>query len=315
MFGLRLRKVLLGLSVLLGVASGVESAVASSADAFSYRFPGRGPQGLPVGLYAEERGHGDPVVLLHGLGGSTYSWRYIAPVLARSHRVIAIDLKGFGRSDKTFDTAYAAADQALLIAGFLVGRGLSNVTLVGHSFGGVVALLTAMELKRRDPGRVRQLVLIDAPALPQALTPVVQLMQHPVLPYALLTAIPAGVMTSLALLSPSNLRFVRDYTPHDAAAYAAPFHDAAARHAYIQTSRQIAPELRVRDLVAAYRRVTQRTLLVWCTNDEFVPLSTGLALAKILPRARLEQLEGCNHAPTDEAPAALARSLNRFLER
>jgi len=319
MVGKRLRMVLRGLSVAWCIACslgfGVESAAASSASGFSYTFPVRGPHGLPVGLYAEERGHGDPVVLLHGLGGSTYSWRFIAPALARSHRVIAIDLKGFGRSDKAFDTSYAAVDQARLIAGFLKGRGLSNVTLVGHSFGGVVALLTTMELKRRDPGRVSQLVLIDTPALPQSLTPVVRLMQQPVLPYVLLTAIPASVMTSIALLSPSTMRFARDYTPGDAAAYAAPFQDAAARHAYIQTSRKIAPDLRVRELVAAYRQVRQRTLLVWCTNDEVVPLSTGHALAKIIPRARLEQLEGCNHAPTDEAPAALARSLTRFLAR
>lgn len=313
MFGVRMRSALLGLGALLSAAWGTGTAFAANADGFSYRFPVRGPNGLPVGLYAEERGHGDPVVLLHGLGGSTYSWRYIAPLLARSHRVIAIDLKGFGRSDKAFDTAYGAADQARLIADFVRGRGLSNVTLAGHSFGGVVALLTAMELRRRDPGRLRRLVLIDAPALPQELTPLVRLMQQPVLPYALLTAIPAGVMTSLALLSGSGQRFERDYTAGDAAAYAEPFYDAAARHAYIQTSRQIAPALSARELVAAYRQVKLPTLLVWCTRDTVVPLSTGQALARILPRARLEQIEGCDHAPTDEAPLALAGHLSRFL--
>jgi pimeloyl-ACP methyl ester carboxylesterase len=312
MFGVRLRTALLGLGALIGLAWGMASAMASNDDAIGTRTRVPGTNGWPVELYSEERGRGDPIVLLHGLGGSTYSWRYIAPVLARSQRVIAIDLKGFGRSDKAFDTDYAAADQAHLIAGFLRGRGLTNVTLVGHSFGGVVALLTTMEMKRRDPGRVRKLVLIDAPALPQELTPVVRLMQQPVLPYALLTVIPAGVMTSLAMLPSPGERLARAYTAEDASAYAAPFYDAAARHAYIQTSRQIAPALSLRDLVAAYRRVTQRTLLVWCTNDRVVPLSTGKALASILPRARLEQLDGCNHTPTDEAPAALAQAIARF---
>ncbi|MEQ1696843.1 MAG: alpha/beta hydrolase [Hyphomicrobiaceae bacterium] len=312
---MRWRRALGGLCAVLIAALGASPAFAASNAAFAYRFPVRGVSSAPISLYAEERGHGDPVVLLHGLGGSTYSWRYIAPALARTHRVIAIDLKGFGRSDKVFDTSYSAADQALLIAGFLIGRGLTNVTLVGHSFGGVVALLTAIELKRRDPARIRQLVLIDAPALPQPITPIVALMQQDVLPYALLTAIPADIMTRIALGASSVQRLSRPYTEADTRAYAEPFYDAAARHAYIQTARQIAPALSPRDLAHAYSRVHQRTLLVWCTNDEVVPLATGRALASLLPRARLEQLAGCNHAPTDEAPAALSRSLVRFLSR
>lgn len=302
-----------GLLALLIAVSGGSPANAAEHGGFAYRFPVRGVSSVPVSLYAEERGRGEPVVLLHGLGGSTYSWRFIAPVLARTHRVIAIDLKGFGRSDKVFDTAYSAADQARLIAGFLVGRGLTNVTLAGHSFGGVVALLTAMELNRRDPARIRQLVLIDAPALPQPLTPIVALMQQDVLPYALLTAIPADVMTRIALGASSMRDLARPYTEADTRAYAEPFYDAAARHAYIQTARQIAPELSPRDLARAYSRVHQRTLLVWCTNDEVVPLATGRSLARLMPRARLEELNGCNHAPTDEAPDALSRSLVRFL--
>ncbi len=313
MFVLRWRWALGSLCALLTAVLGAPSAMASNDAAFAYRFAVRAISGVPISLYAEERGRGDPVVLLHGLGGSTYSWRFIAPVLARSHRVIAIDLKGFGRSDKIFDTAYSAADQARLIAGFLVGRGLTNVTLVGHSFGGVVALLTTMELKRRDPARIRQLVLIDTPALAQKLSPIVALMQQPVLPYALLTAIPPDVVTRMAIGASSLRNLTRRYTQADADAYAEPFYDAAARHAYIQTARQIAPALNPRDLARAYARVTQRTLLVWCTNDEVVPLSTGRALASLMPHARLEQIGGCNHAPTDEAPAALTRSLVRFL--
>ena len=58
-------------------------------------------------------------------------------------------------------------DQAKLIATFLVRRGLRHVTLAGHSFGGQVAMMTALELARRDPTRIERLILIDAPALPQ----------------------------------------------------------------------------------------------------------------------------------------------------
>ncbi len=265
-----------------------------------------------LSLYAEERGAGAPVVLIHGLGGSTYSWRFIAPVLAQTHRVIALDLKGFGRSGKAFDTAYSAADQALLVANFIARRGLSGVTLVGHSFGGQVALLTAIEMNRRRGQRVSQLVLIDAPALPQTLSPLVAFMQQPVLPYALLTALPSAIVTRLALASNSRVQLDRAYTDEDADAYAAPFLDAAARHAYIQTARQIAPG-NLADIITAYRRVRQRTLLVWCQADDVVPVATGRRLERLLPNARLALISGCNHAPPDEAPDALARELTNFL--
>ena len=298
-------------AIILGVLIPA-AAPAAGAPAVGYWVDVAPPGEPPLALYAEEQGHGPAVVLLHGLGGSSYSWRFIAPVLARNHRVITLDLKGFGRSSKVFDTAYSAADQAKLVARFLARRRLSHVTLAGHSFGGQVALLTTIALARREPARIHQLVLIDAPALPQPLTPLVAFMQQPVLPYVLLTALPPDVITRLALAAPSRQRLARTYTDADATAYAGPFYDAAARHAYVQTARQIAPG-NLDAIVERYRSVRQRTLLVWCTNDRVVPLATGQALARMLPDARLDQLAACNHAPTDEAPAALTRSLVRFL--
>lgn len=295
------------------IAAGVRPTFAAADTVSAYRLPVATGRDAPFSLYAEERGRGDPVVLLHGLGGSTYSWRHIAPVLARTNKVIAIDLKGFGRSDKAFDTAYSAADQARLIVAFLQRRGLRNITLVGHSFGGNVALLVALQLQRTAPLLVRRLVLIDAPALPQPLTPTVMLLQQPVLPYVLLTLVPPDLTTRIALLPTPGQRLNRHYSQDDASAYARPFYDAAARHAYIQTARLIEPES-LPQLLAAYGSIRQRTLLVWCTNDDVVPLSTGKALLGMLPRARLEQLDGCNHVPTDEAPQALAKVITRFLK-
>ena len=312
-----LRLGMCGLAAAMGLLASIIGSAAAPARPWpavsAYMLDVAAPGEAPLALYAEEQGQGRPIVLLHGLGGSTYSWRFIAPQLARTHRVIAIDLKGFGRSDKVFDTAYSAADQARLIATFLARRHLSQVTLVGHSFGGQVAIMTALHLARADPSRIARLVLIDAPALPQPLTPAVALLRQPVLPYALFTLLPPEFLTRLALARPALHPLARGYTEADTRAYAAPFRDAAARHAYIQTAREIVPGDLAR-IVARYRGLHQRTLLVWCTADDVVPLATGRALARILPNARLDQIEGCNHSPPDEAPGALAASLHRFLD-
>jgi len=293
------------------LAPGTAAAFAAGAHpAAAYFADVAAPGEQSLQLYVEEWGHGSPVVLIHGLGGSTYSWRFIVPVLARNHRVIALDLKGFGRSAKVFDTNYSARDQSSLIARFLARRHLAQATLIGHSFGGQVAMMTA--LSPEGATRISSLVLIDVPALPQRLSPVVAFMQQPVLPYALMTAIPAELLTRISLRLPTRTHYARDYTAADADAYAEPFSDAAARHAYIQTARQIVPG-GLSSIVARYRAIRQRTLLVWCEHDEIVPVATGHSLTRILSNAHLVTLAGCNHSPPDEAPGALAAALTTFL--
>jgi pimeloyl-ACP methyl ester carboxylesterase len=120
-----------------------------------------------VALNAEDRGQGRPVLLIHGFGNSIYVWRHVAPGLEGSCRVVAIDLKGFGRSPKPEDGHYSVYDQAALIRDFVIARDLRDVTLVGHSFGGGAALVATLFLQRAAPGRQARLVLIDSIAYPQ----------------------------------------------------------------------------------------------------------------------------------------------------
>lgn len=262
----------------------------------------------PVRLYAEEWGEGPPVVLIHGLGMSTYTWRHIAPELSETRRVIAIDLKGFGRSDKPFDQDYSAHDQAKLVAAFLDHRHLNQVTLIGHSFGGEVALLTAIEAKTR----VARLVLIDAPALPQNFPEATLLVSAPLLPYGFLATTPPELVVRLALgLARAPGRPPPD---EDIRAYAAPLYDLGARHALIQTAQGILAN-ETKAWVKAYRRVDQPALLIWCRDDRVVPAATGRRLVRILPNASLTLLRGCNHIPQDERPTAVLSALQEFLRK
>lgn len=259
------------------------------------------PQGQPpVALYVEEQGRGAPIVLLHGLGGSGYSWHRQVPELARSHRVITLDLRGFGRSDKPFDTRYSAADQAQLVAAFLATRGLSGVTLVGHSFGGVVSLLVAL-----DPAasrRIARLVLVSTPALPQAFSPGVAFLRKPVLPYLALMLMPAELPTAFGLFSEkADMSHVGEA---DVRIYAEPLRDSAGRHALIETARQLRPA-NAAQIISRYPSIRQPTLVVSCRNDQVVPLSTAQRLSQMLPRARLEVLEGCDHIPSEQRPEAV----------
>lgn len=263
----------------------------------------------PVALYAEETGSGPPLLLLHGLGASTFTWRHIVPALARTHRVITLDLMGFGRSDKPYGMHYGARQQGALVAAFIRKRGLSDVTLIGHSFGGTVVLETALAL-RREEGRVSRLVIMDAPALRQTFPGISDVIQTPLLPYVLTSITPPELM-SRAMLRAVSIPG-RRISEADVRGYAAPYYTLGSRYAFISTAQSIM-QANAAPMGKRYPLITQPTLVVWCRGDNIVPLGTGRRLARMLPNARLSVLDRCNHLPQDEIPGVLMARLRGFL--
>ncbi len=270
------------------------------------------PAGNPVRLHIQEFGSGPPMLLLHGVGGSGYSFRHIIEALARTHRVIALDLMGFGASEKPFNASYRPTEQAHLVVAFLRQSRLHGVTLVGHSLGGTIALMTVLDLNRREPGRISRLILMNAPAYPQDLPRTQQFLTLPVLPYLALAVVPP-ILNTRALLQ-TKRRAAQPATDADAMAYAEPLYDAAGRHALIATTRAIA-ETDGRDVIPFYRTIRQPTLLIWCRHDPTVPLATGQRLARALPRAELQILEQCDHTPAEEQPVQTQAVMRAFMGR
>ncbi len=305
----RLRFVLLLIGMVFGVLVPGSAQAGDELRPQNYRIQVH-PRGMPpLQLYAEEMGRGPTVLLLHGLGGSSYTWRMVAPALARRNRVIAIDLRGFGRSDKPFDQAYSPHHHAAVVRAFMNARRLSGVTLVGHSFGGLVALMLASD--RGLPGRkISRLVIIDAPAYPQPLSPAVRFLRMPVLPYLTLSVVPPELPTTLAFMM-EKVGFDR-LTTKDIQIYADPLLAPGGPHGLIATARNIVPR-NIQALVAGYRRIAKPTLVIWCRDDQVVPLSSGTRLAREIPKARLAVLDGCDHVPPEQAPRAVVSHLSRFL--
>ena len=183
---------------------------------------------------------------------------------------------------------------------------------MGHSFGGVVALLAAVEMGSRAPGRVARLVLINSPALPQKFPEATLLVSAPLVPYGLLASTPPEVLVRGALTLARHPR--RPPPEEDIRGYAAPLYDLGARHALIATAQGILAN-DTKAWVKAYRRVDQPALLIWCRDDRVVPVATGRKLARVLPNASLTVLTGCNHIPQDERPAAVLAALHGFLKK
>src|SRR6266545_2862391 len=112
-------------------------------------------------VHVEMAGAGPPLVLVHGFGASTYSWRLVMPALASSFRVIAVDLNGFGYTERPKDPArYTREAQGELVLAVMDSLGFASAHLMGHSYGGGISLWIAW----KHPERVRSLVLVDSSA-------------------------------------------------------------------------------------------------------------------------------------------------------
>ncbi len=264
----------------------------------------------PLRLWLEETGVGDPILLLHGFGGNSYTWHWLAPRLARTHHVISVDLKGFGRSDKPFDAAYGVLDQAHLLATLIRRKGLRKLSIVGHSFGGGVALALTANLNQTQPELVQRLVLIDSIAYPQPLPLFLELLRTPVLAEVGVYTAPPELETYKGLVA--AYADPQKITLDTVRAYARPLYTPGGRHALIQTAQEIIPR-NLPALIARYGSIEQPTLLLWCAADPVVPLSVGRRLLRALPRARLTVLKGCGHIPQEELPATTLAILRAFL--
>ena len=297
----------------LGVAAillGLCVSASAGDDGTQGPFARLGPRDAPVKLYAVERGDGPPILLIHGFGTNVFTWRHIAPDLSRDHRVIAVDLKGFGQSDKPFDDRYSAADQAELLVQLILDRDLRDLTLIGHSYGGGVALLLALEADTRLQGRIAKLVLLDTIAYPQSIPVFFKLLDMPVVSQLSLRMAPPALQIQMALKIAyyDRSKIGRD----EIAAYAEPMKTAAGKHAIIYSARQILPA-DAEQISARYSSITLPTLILWCDHDRIVPLGVGLKLKRAMPNATFRLIDQCGHMPQEEQPEATLLQIREFL--
>jgi pimeloyl-ACP methyl ester carboxylesterase len=269
------------------------------------------PQGL-LRLAVKEQGHGRPILLLHGLGTSGYTWRSIAPELAKSHRVIALDLRGFGASDKPLDEHYSIVDQARAVEAFIEQENLHDLTIAGHSFGGGVTLALALKLGHERPSRIRNLILIDSIAYRQPLPVFFRLLKVPMLAELSMTLVPPEIQATQALRIAYHDQ--DKISARAIAEYASPLYSSAAKHALAQTVDHIIPD-DIDDISERYKTLKLPTLIIWCDADKIVPVALGHRLHENISSAELTVLAECGHLPQEEKPDDTLRTIQDFLAR
>ncbi|HYE34204.1 alpha/beta fold hydrolase [Methylocaldum sp.] len=257
-------------------------------------------------------GNGPPVVFLHGIADSAHTWQWVMPILARSYRVFAPSLPGFGQSDKPA-VPYSPEFFTKFVSAFLDALGLQRVCLVGNSLGGLVAMRLALSA----PARVSALVLIGSAGLGRAVSMTMRLLSLPgVRKIATLwfrTAFGARVwvfqLSGLLIAQPqrSPLSWLEGlYQMARMPGYLEAVAATTVSAVNLRGQREI--------LLDQLSKLTVPTLLLWGERDRMVPVRHAQAAVARLVQGQLEVLPDCGHLPQVEQPNRVTDVLSRFFE-
>jgi pimeloyl-ACP methyl ester carboxylesterase len=248
-----------------------------------------------------------PMILIHGYTASVFVWRTAAPMLANAgFRVIAIDLIGFGFSDKPAWFDYTIGSQARMIERFMDTVGIGCAVMVGSSYGGAVAATLALDY----PARVEKLVMVAAvinddvknhPLLKLASVPGVGEIITPFL-------VDSGVFHRRRMrktIAPANHALIND---ERVTGIQRPLRAADAHHSILATSRNWHAERIERDA----HLISQPTLLIWGEEDHVIPPTNAQKLYDAVLHSRLVILKDCGHLPQEEKSETFCELVTEF---
>ena len=253
-----------------------------------------------------EGGAGDPIVLVHGFTGSKENWLESARYLTPHFHVYAIDLPGWGESERRADQDYAPADQARRLNDIIGALHVERATIVGHSMGGHIAGLFAV----RYPERVANLMLVDTAGVHFTPNDFARRVIGGATPFNFSTRAEFDAFMSELFVSPRWLpgRLKDALIARNVEGHA--FHAALLR--------KLSSEPTALLLEHQLPLVEAPTLVLWCRGDKLLDVSSvdvlvmGLRAAKRLDSVVLED---CSHMPMMEKPKEFAEKILGFLGR
>jgi len=260
-------------------------------------------------MHVERYGHGGaPILLVHGFGTCSFLWRNVGPVLALANRTaFAIDLFGYGESDRPFDAQYGIAAQSDYLDRALTALRLTKATVVGIDLGGAVS----MHLAYNRPERVDRLVLINGIAFDDVPAEDIKQLQRNTARFAL--RISRGVLGAAPLMRELLEASVADKANMpDAllARYLAPYVGEEGLNHLLALARAVDDE----DMAEVdLGQIDRPSLIVWGDQDPFVGPKVGERLADTIPGSRLVRLPGTGRLVPEEAPDTIANMILEFV--
>ncbi|HAK59295.1 MAG TPA: hypothetical protein DCO77_02780 [Nitrospiraceae bacterium] len=238
-----------------------------------------------------EAGQGPTLILIHGIGGSSASWRDVIPSLSKAYRVIALDLPGYGKSDRP-RVDYSVEYYATVLKHTIDAVGGDRVALVGNSLGGWIAAVTALN----HPQSVSHLILVDSAGLKGDPPPSVNLD-------------PATQKEFEVLLQAFY---------HDTTRLTTEFVDNEwkYRKSVRRTIQETMKSLNTKSpsLDGRLRGIKAPTLVIWGKQDKLIPVEVAGRFAKGIPTSTVTIIDNAGHMPHIEQPKAFYRSVKKFVK-
>lgn len=258
-----------------------------------------------------DEGEGEVILLLHGIAGSSQTWRSLIRPLSRHYRVVAPDLLGHGDSTKP-RTDYSLGAFSVLLRDFLDELCIARATLVGHSLGGGIA----MQFIYQHPDYGQRLVLIGSGGLGPDVGLTLRLASLPgaelVLP---LIAPRKMVATGDRLWSWLRKAGVESPRGEEMWRHYSSLSDGPTRQAFLRTLRAVVDHRG--QAVSALNRLSTRTnfpvLVIWGDRDAMIPVHHAHAAQRARPDVRLEVLADVGHFPHAERPVEVAELIVAFI--
>lgn len=256
-------------------------------------------------------GDGPAILLIHGMAGSSRTWREVMPILARAHTVVAPDLLGHGESAKPLGD-YSLGAYASGLRDLLGAIGIPRATVVGQSLGGGVA----MQLAYQHPEIAERLVLVGSGGLGREVSWLLRALTLPGAEYLMPLFFPPFIRDrGNALSSFLHRRGLR--APHVAEMWRAYASLAGSdnRHAFVRTLRAVIDPggQSVSATDRLYLAAAMPMVIVWGDQDPIIPVAHAYATHEAVPGSRLEIFEGDGHFPHAEHPERFAEVLIDFM--
>jgi len=260
-------------------------------------------------IHYTEAGSGPPVLLIHGFPTSSHLWRNVIPELAKTHRAIAIDLPGYGLSDKPLDVNYDFVFYEEVLEGFLDALDIHDTALAVHDLGGPIGLFWAV----RHPERVKQLILLNTLVYPEtswAVKLFLLALRTPVVRDFIVS--PKGITGAMKFGVVHKDRLTREALTH----YTAPFKDAPARQALIKAGSGLSPE-GLADIAQKLPTLEASVRIIYGENDRALPhvAKTMQRVKRDLPGAEVTSLPNCGHFLQEDEPERVGQLMAEFLNR
>ncbi len=259
-------------------------------------------------FYIDTLNVSDPVILLvHGFGGSVYSWREnIKSLYEAGFRVLAIDLKGFGLSSKAYNEDYSHKSQAEYLYKFLQQIGVKKVNIVGHSMGANIATIFAMEY----PNNVQSLVIVDGAIVQEDAT---------TLPFLF----DIKPIRNIFKLTVQNVLNKENFSEFLKSAYVnqSVISNSVIDNYYIplQTNNWedalmgISRDGYKNKIPKSFESLKIPVLIVWGKNDPWINIEKGINLNQEIINSKFIVIDGSGHLPMEEKPKEFNQTLLDFL--